>query len=158
MYSQAIDSEVRSQIFLSNTTNGFHFNALAERYQNFDVCNPETETERGLHRHYADGTGPDSAHAQLLHLERGAAIGKYAAVLVVRERGRGFATAPGPEIRSLGSAPAPLVGRFDLAPSLAMPLQWQGWSFRPALTLRDTLYTQQFNPGLTSYGTAQTTF
>ena len=43
VYTQAIDSEVRSQIFLSNTTNGFHFNALAERYQNFEVCNPGTE-------------------------------------------------------------------------------------------------------------------
>ena len=43
VYTQAIDSEVRSQIFLSNTTNGFHFNALAERYQNFEVCNPNTE-------------------------------------------------------------------------------------------------------------------
>jgi hypothetical protein len=43
VYSQAVDSEVRSQIFLSNTTNGFHFNALAERYQNFDICSPTTE-------------------------------------------------------------------------------------------------------------------
>src|ERR1700739_3670971 len=40
VYTQAIDSEVRSQIFLSNTTNGFHYNALPERYQNFEVCNP----------------------------------------------------------------------------------------------------------------------
>ena len=47
VYTQAIDSEVRSQIFLSNTTNGFHFNALAERYQNFEVCNPQYATERG---------------------------------------------------------------------------------------------------------------
>src|SRR5580700_6913067 len=47
VYTQAIDSEVRSQIFLSNTTNGFHFNALAERYQNFEVCNPSTETNAG---------------------------------------------------------------------------------------------------------------
>jgi LPS-assembly protein len=38
------------------------------------------------------------------------------------------------------------VGRFDLAPSLTMPLQWQGWSFRPELTLRDTFYTQRIDP------------
>ena len=43
VYTLAIDSEVRSQVFLSNTTNGFHFNVLAERYQNFEVCNPNTE-------------------------------------------------------------------------------------------------------------------
>jgi LPS-assembly protein len=44
-----------------------------------------------------------------------------------------------------GLRTAALVGRFDLAPSLVMPLQWQGWSFRPALTLRDTFYTEEFN-------------
>jgi LPS-assembly protein len=47
VYTEAIDSEVRSQIFLSNTTNGFHFNALAERYQNFEICNPATEANAG---------------------------------------------------------------------------------------------------------------
>ena len=29
-----------------------------------------------------------------------------------------------------------------------MPLQWRGWSFRPELTLRDTFYTQRFDPTL----------
>ena len=50
VYTQAIDSEVRSQIFLSNTTNGFHFNALAERYQNFEVCIPQPVTNTGCLR------------------------------------------------------------------------------------------------------------
>ena len=67
VYTQAIDSEVRSQIFLSNTTNGFHFNALAERYQNFEICPPGTVTEHLPHA-YADGVGPDSAYAKLLPL------------------------------------------------------------------------------------------
>jgi LPS-assembly protein len=40
------------------------------------------------------------------------------------------------------------VGRFDLAPSLTMPMQWRGWSFRPELTLRDTFYTEEFNAAL----------
>ena len=95
---------------------------------------------RYLHHDYADGAGSDSAYAKFLHFRRGAAVGKYAAVLVVRERGGGFAAARD------WVPHRPLVGRFDLAPSLAMPLQWQGWSFRPALTLRDTFYTEQCNP------------
>ncbi len=100
-----------------------------------------------LQHDYADRVGPDSAYAKFLHLWRGAAVGKYAAVLVVRERGRGFAAARGPEgSQPLGSARL-LVGRFDLAPSLAMPVQWQGWSFRPALTLRDTFYTERGQSG-----------
>src|ERR1035441_9306727 len=47
VYSQAIDSEVKLQIFLSNTTDGFHFNGLAERYQNFVFCVPESGTNTG---------------------------------------------------------------------------------------------------------------
>ena len=84
VYTQAIDSEVRSQIFLSNTTNGFHFNALAERYQNFDVCVPPPTPERGTCT-----TLTQTELVRILHTpsffisgeER--QIGKYAAVLVV---------------------------------------------------------------------------
>lgn len=95
VYTQAIDSEVRSQVFLSNTTNGFHFNALVERYQNFDVCVPETGTNTGC------STITSTELIRVLHtpsffvLERGAASGRYAALLVVRKRGGGFAEAAG---------------------------------------------------------------
>jgi LPS-assembly protein len=56
--------------------------------------------------------------------------------------------AEGLQRREIGFRTGPLVGRFDLAPSLAMPVQWQGWSFGPALTLRDTFYTEEFNATL----------
>src|SRR5277367_18202 len=36
-----------------------------------------------------------------------------------------------------------LVERFDLNPSVSLPLQFHGWSFRPELSLRDTFYTKQ---------------
>src|SRR5664279_3075087 len=45
----------------------------------------------------------------------------------------------------LGLRTGALVGRFDFAPSITMPLLWRGWSFRPELTLRDTFYTEQFD-------------
>src|SRR5947208_11035262 len=41
---------------------------------------------------------------------------------------------------------APLVGRFDFSPALSLPLRFQGWSVRPELSLRDTIYTQQLVP------------
>jgi len=139
VYTQAIDSEVRSQVFLSNTTSGFHFNALAERYQNFEVCNPQieigvcttlTQTEliRTLHTpsFFISGEERQLGNTPLYWSFESAAEG-------LQRRQTDFRTAP-------------LVGRFDLAPTLAMPLQWQGWSLRTALTLRDTLYTQQFSP------------
>ena len=147
VYTQAIDSEVRSQIFLSNTTNGFHFNALAERYQNFDVCNPNTEVN-----------APCTAITQtelvrILHTP--------SVFLSGEERQLGNtplywsfeSAAEGLQRREIGFRTAAMVGRFDLAPSLVMPVQWRGWSFRPALTLRDTFYTEEGNPANSTIAT-----
>ena len=141
VYTQAIESEVRSQVFLSNTTNGFHLNALAERYQNFDVCIPvtgannqctnitSTELIRILH---TPGFLVSSEERQIADTPLYWSF-ESAAVGLQRREQNGFRSAP-------------LVGRFDLAPTLALPWQWRGWSVRPALTLRDTLYTQRLSP------------
>jgi LPS-assembly protein len=141
VYTRAIESEVRSQIFLSNTTNGFHFNALAERYQNFEICDPRT-----------DPTGCSTlTQTELLRV-----LHTPSFFLSGEERQLGNtplywsfqSAAEGVQRRQIGFRTAPLVGRFDLAPSLAMPVQWRGWSLRPELTLRDTFYTQQTDPAL----------
>ncbi|MFZ0481524.1 MAG: LPS assembly protein LptD [Terriglobales bacterium] len=142
VYTQAIDSEVRSQIFLSNTTNGFHFNALGERYQNFDVCVPETGTNTGC---------TNITSTELIRV-------LHAPSVFVSSEERQLGNTPlywsfesaveGLQRRQLGFRTAPLVGRFDLTPTLAMPLLWQGWSLRPVLTLRETLYTQRLYPSL----------
>jgi len=144
VYSQAIDSEVRSQIFLSNTTNGFHFNALAERYQNFEICNPQTETNAGC------TTLTQTELVRILHTpsflisgeER--QLGNTPLYWSFESAAEGLQRRQAPEGSSPGLRTAALVGRFDLAPSLSMPLQWRGWSFRPELTLRDTLYSEQY--------------
>ena len=149
VYTQAIDSEVRSQIFLSKTRNGFHFDALAERYQNFEICNPQTETNPGC------TTLTQTELIRVLHTpsffvsgeER--QLGNTPLRWSFESGAEGLQRRQAPEPGStgeLGLRTAALVGRFDLAPSLAMPVQWQGWSFRPELTLRDTFYTQQFDP------------
>ncbi len=158
VYTQAIDSEVRSQIFLSNTTDGFHFNALAERYQNFDVCNPNTELNASC------STITSTQLVRILHTpsffisgeER--QLGNTPLYWSFQSAIEGLQRREAPEDSQelpLGFRTAPLVGRFDLAPSLAMPLRWRGWSLRPALTLRDTFYTQELDPGLAEgYGKA----
>jgi LPS-assembly protein len=163
VYTQAIDSEVKSQIFLSNTTNGFHLNALAERYQNFEICVPpavpptppatspcntitQTELIRTLHTPslFLSGEERQLGNTPLYWSFESAAEG-----LQRREVPEDL-----PQ-RMLGLRTAPLVGRMDLSPTLTLPLQWRGWSFRPALTLRDTLYTQQYDAALvTSTGRA----
>ena len=151
VYTQAIDSEVRSQIFLSNTTDGFHFNVLAERYQNFEICNPGTELNAGC------TTITQTQLIRILHTpsffisgeER--QLGNTPLYWSFVSAAEGLQRREAPEDLQQGQfgfRTGPLVGRFDLAPSLAMPWQWQGWSFRPALTLRDTFYTEQFNPAL----------
>jgi LPS-assembly protein len=140
VYTQAIDSEVRSQIFLSNTTNGFHLNLLTERYQNFEVCNPATQL---------NATCTTLTQTELIRV-----LHTPSFFLSGEERQLGNTPlywsfdsgAEGLQRRQLGFRTAALVGRFNLAPSLAMPVQWRGWSLRPALTLRETFYTEQGNP------------
>jgi LPS-assembly protein len=150
VYNQAIDSEVRSQIFLSNTTNGFHYNALMERYQNFEVCNPvniigqtcatltQTELIRVLHTpsFFVAGAERKLGNTPLYWSFDSAVEG-----LQRRQIGVGVGDL-------LGLRTDPLVGRFSLVPSLSMPMEWRGWSFHPELTLRDTLYTERFNQAL----------
>ena len=150
VYTQAINSEVRSQIFLSNTTDGYHFNALAERYQDFEVCIPpppnspintgcstitQTELVRVLH---TPSFFISSEERQLGNTPLYFSFETSAEGLQRRQTG----LQPG----VVGLRTAPLVGRLDLAPTLSMPWHWQGWSVRPALTLRDTFYTQRFLP------------
>jgi LPS-assembly protein len=151
VYTQAIDSEVRSQIFLSNTTNGFHFNALTERYQDFEVCVPrpginngcntitQTELIRVLH---APSFFASSEERQLGNTPL---YWSFDSAIEGLQR-RQIASPSSQNVTQSGQTgfrTAPLVGRFDFAPTLALPLQWQGWSFRPSLTLRETFYTQR---------------
>jgi LPS-assembly protein len=127
VFSQAVYSEVKSEAFLSNTTNGFSYNAQAQRYQNFE------STAKGdvitiLH---APGLNVSSVDRPLGHLPL------YWSFDVAAE---GLSRSE-PSFRT-----ANLVGRLDLNPSLSMPLQWQGWSLRPQLTLHNTFYTQELQP------------
>ncbi len=145
VYSQAVDSEVRSQIFVSNTTKGFHFNGLAERYQNFDICSPatdpaacpvyitQTELIRILH----------TPSVFLSSEER--RLGNTPLYWSLETAAEGLQRREPAQASQPGFRTAALVGRFDLVPTLVMPVQWQGWSFRPALTLRDTFYTEEGN-------------
>jgi LPS-assembly protein len=41
-----------------------------------------------------------------------------------------------------------LLGRFDFSPEISLPLQFLGWSVRPALTLHETYYSERFVNGL----------
>ena len=126
VYTEAINSEVKSQVYLSNSTNGFNSNALLERYQDFEAgAVQQTELVRILHTPSFLLTGIERpiGHTPLYWSFDSAAEGL--------------------QRRELGFITSSLVGRFDLAPTISMPFQWQGWSVRPELKLRETFYTEQ---------------
>ncbi len=133
-FNQAVNSEVKSQAFLSNTTDGYSFNAMSEHYQNFE----STTAGDVISIWHAPGVNFSS---------------------VDRKLGRSpfywsFDAAGGGLSRSEpGFTTDSFLARFDLNPTISMPLLFEGWSLRPALALRDTLYSKELQPG-TGIGTA----
>ncbi|MCU1268888.1 MAG: Organic solvent tolerance protein OstA-like protein [Acidobacteriaceae bacterium] len=138
-FAQAVNSEVLSQAFVSNTTGALFLNAIASRYQDFQSTTPR-DVITILH---APGVELSSVDQRLGTTPFHGSFDFDGEGLSRSEPG--FSTAP-------------LLGRFDLNPIISLPRLFHGWSFRPALSLRDTIYTQQLNPaggtGLTQVGTA----
>jgi LPS-assembly protein len=126
-FSQAVYSEVKSQVFLSKTANGFSFNTLAQRYQNFESTQPGDVVT-------------------ILHMP------SVSLSTVDRQIGRtplywSFdAAAEGLSRSEPGFRTGNLLGRFDLSPTLSLPLLFRGWSVRPEVSFRETLYSQQLSP------------
>ncbi len=138
VYTQAINSEVKSQVFLSKAVNGFSFGGMVERYQNFfqttnpngSLSNPPTfDSIRILHTPSIDASSVDRP------LSRSPFFWSFDASMSGLSRSEpGFQTAK-------------LLGRFDLNPEISLPVQFRGWSVRPALTLHETYYTERFVNG-----------
>jgi LPS-assembly protein len=127
VFSQAVNSEVKSEAFLSNATRGFFYNASTQRYQNFESTIPG-DVITILHAPSLESSSVDRAlgHSPLYWSYDIAAEG-------LSRSEPGFRTAP-------------LVGRFDLRPTLSLPLVLDGWGVRPEISLRETFYTQQLVP------------
>ncbi len=138
VFAQAINSEVRSQAFLSNTTGSFFINGRTSRYQDFQSTTPGDVIT-------------------ILHAPGGEISTIDQKLWGTPLHGSFDADAEGLSRSEPGFRTAPLVGRFDLSPSLSLPRMFRGWALRPALSLRDTIYTQQLIPaagtGLTQVGT-----
>jgi LPS-assembly protein len=123
VFTQAVDSEVKSDAFLSNATRGFFYNFSVHRYQDFE-SSTAGDVITILHAPGVEMSSVDQP------LGRSPFYWSYDAALEGLSRSEpGFSTAN-------------LIGRFDLSPDLSLPLQWGGWSFRPEFSVRDTAYTQ----------------
>ncbi len=136
VFSQAVNSEVKSEAFLSNATRGFFYNGSAQRYQNFESTTPG-DVITILHAPSFESSSVEHA------IGRSPFYWSYDAAIGGLSRSE-------PSFRT-----APLVGRFDLRPTLSLPLLLHGWSVRPELSLRETFYTQQLVPSSGSVGVAQ---
>ncbi|HET7439910.1 MAG TPA: LPS assembly protein LptD [Terriglobales bacterium] len=127
VFTQAVYSEVKSQTFLSNTTRGFSYNAMAERYQNFESTQPG-DVITILHAPSFDFSSVDRQLGSLP---------LYGAFDVAVE---------GLSRREPSFTTSSLLGRLDINPNISLPLQYRGWDLRPELTLRDTAYSKRLLP------------
>ncbi|MGE5323336.1 MAG: LPS-assembly protein LptD [Actinomycetota bacterium] len=126
-FSQAVDSEVRSVAFLSKSMHGFSFNAFGSRYQNFQST-VAGDAITILHTPALEFAGVEQP------IFGSPVYWSYdVAAEGLRRSEPGFVT-PG------------LVGRFDIAPVLSLPMLYHGWTIRPQVELRNTIYTQQQEP------------
>jgi LPS-assembly protein len=126
-YTQAVNSEVKSVAFLSNTVDGFSFNTYAARYQNFQsTANGDLVTI--LH---APAFEVSTVDRRLVHTPIYWSF--ETAVEAVSRKEPQFVTND-------------LVGRFDVHPRASLPLHFGGWTVRPEIALRNTYYTQRRLP------------
>jgi LPS-assembly protein len=145
VFTQAVFSEVRSQAFLSKTSNGFSYNALLDHYQNFESARPH-DVITILHEPSFDVSSVDRrlGHSPFYWSFDSAFEGLHRSE---PPAGGGTSTQP-------AFVTAPIVGRFDFSPTLSLPLHSHGWSAWSELGVRSTLYTQRLIPSSGGVGIA----
>lgn len=132
-YSDAINSEVRSALFLTKNWRGYSFSLMTSRYQNFANTNVSTT---------APETVETIVHAPTFQVSSSD-----------RQLGSspvywGFdAAAEGLSRREPNFVTANVVGRYDIYPHFSLPLHWHDWNLRPEIALRDTWYGSQLISG-----------
>jgi len=138
-FTQAINSEVKSQLFLAKATNGYFLSGMVERYQNFfQTTDPTTG---------ALTNPPVFDNVQIWHapsldfssLDRPLAHSRFFWALDASVSGL---TRSEPDFRN-----GNFLARLDFEPEISLPLLFKGWSIRPALALRDTFYSERFVNG-----------
>lgn len=136
VFTQAINSEVKSQVFLAKEYKGFSFGGVVERYQDFfQTVNPGTgglsnppsfDSIRILHTPSIDVSSVDRPLWNLPLL-----WSLDSSISGLSRSEPGFHTSS-------------LLGRIDMNPEISLPFHLGEWSIRPGLSLHDTYYTQRF--------------
>ena len=136
-FTQAIFSEVTSNAFVTKNVNGYSWNALVERYQDFQNTIPDNV----ITIRHTPSFNFSSVDRQLGHSPF---YWSFATDLEGLSRNEPTATTTTASTDFFRTAPE--VGRFNLRPDIALPLQFHGWDFVPELALQDTAYTQSLTP------------
>ncbi len=126
-FTQAVNSEVNSVAFLSKTFQGISLNAFASRYQNFQSQSPGDLVTI----FHAPGLELSSVEQKMTNTPL---YWSFDTSLEGLRR-----TEPGFDTPNL-------VGRYDVAPDVGLPLSYKGWVFRPDLAVRETFYSEQRVP------------
>jgi LPS-assembly protein len=126
-FSQAVNSEVKSVTFLTKNLQGFSFNGFAARYQNFQ----STNNDDAITILHTPGVELSSVDKKFFGTPIYWSYDVDAGGLRRSQPGQpGFVT-PG------------VVGRADVDPDVSLPIFYKGWTFRPDVQLRNTVYSQQ---------------
>jgi LPS-assembly protein len=152
VFTQAVNSEVKSQAFLAKSVDGFFFSGMAERYQNFFQTTNANGTPSNppafdaIKISHAPSFDASSVDRPLGHSPFYWAFDASIAGLARTDPGGCAAQTNGPPICTAPFRTGNLLGRFDLNPDISLPLLFRGWSLRPELILHDTYYTERFVP------------
>ncbi len=144
-FAQAVNSEVKSAGFLSKSLDGFGFDFLTARYQNFQSTTPGDVVTIW----HAPSFEVSSVDRRIGSTPVYWSFDSAAEGVSRKEPGLAFGGSPElPEPFETNN----LVGRFDVNPRASLPLLLRGWTLRPEFGLRETYYTerQQPNPGFTA--------
>ncbi|MGE5111273.1 MAG: LPS-assembly protein LptD [Acidobacteriaceae bacterium] len=133
-FTQAVNSEVRSNAFLYNDWKGLSFGVLASRYQNFQ------STELG-------------DEIKLIHMPSLELSSIERRIFGSRLMYSFDTAAEGVSRREPDFVTNPLDGRFDFHPKLSLPLILKGWEVRPEIGVWETYYTQRIMPLAGGVGT-----
>lgn len=122
-YAIAIDSEVKSQIFLTHEDRDMWASVRMNRYQDFQNANIPSDEVRILHLPELDLEAADHAlgDTRLMWGFSGSAVA--------------LSRYDYPSFRTTASVP-----RGDFYPRISLPLHFDGWDFRPEAAFRETAY------------------
>jgi LPS-assembly protein len=131
-YAIAINSEVKSQAFLTHAHNGLAESISFNRYQSFES---------------SAGSATGEQEIRILHLPTLQFDGVDQSLDGTPLMWGVNATGTALSRSEPGFETSRVVPRLDFYPHLALPVHFDGWTLRPLVAVRDTFYGKSQNPG-----------